>query len=111
MSPALRATGVPSPDLKGVSNDSLEGTIICHVCTFHNHILLLKCEICEATLYDDRLDGNNELIGEIKSMNSLSVEEQVYLKLSFRNGGLNPFAASLRRVLEEKAWVIISGIL
>lgn len=64
----------------------------CPKCTFKNHPLMTRCELCETTLKP------------LQSMTSTIAPE--FIRVSFRGGGEAKFYSTLKMVLEYKAWSI-----
>lgn len=64
----------------------------CPKCTFKNHPLMTRCELCETTLKP------------LQSTTPTITPE--FIRVSFRGGGEGQFYSTLKLVLEYKAWSI-----
>jgi hypothetical protein len=111
---------VPTATTKALDDSTQDGgSIPCPACTFLNHSSLRTCELC-----DTELPRPSKSKGRTRAtiMKSAPVSrpsspdndddegewrtENMYMKLSFRKGGVQAMYATLKRCLKSKAWEV-----
>lgn len=100
----------------GISRTKKESSFQCHRCTFLNHLSLLSCELCGASLVSSDTPGASLPDGGVNRVESpgptLDVthgrmsETPDYVKLSFRGGGEKICHERLKGAMVQRKWLL-----
>lgn len=104
---------VQEPERNGINHNILQSqSLICPMCTFHNHPSLQSCEMCGFPLTNR---GGSSIAAyseanraaspapEIDHINDFN--EPVIVKLSFRAGGDKVFSEKLKAAMIQRKWL------
>lgn len=82
------------------------GTNVCPRCTFDNHPLLTRCEMCDMPLVEKRSEA---VVMKTDPEDDGMVDGRLCIKLSFRGGGDRLFTTKLAEELERARWNAIQA--
>ncbi|KAL2918256.1 Vacuolar protein-sorting-associated protein 36 [Polyrhizophydium stewartii] len=108
----------PIPAELGVPAKPSPMQVACPVCTFLNHVEMVECEMCGASLSQPPQQPASPppaaptqglavpTVGPARVSTPAATAKSPILKLSFRGGGMTEAFKQLRQALDAKAWEI-----